>query len=186
MVRESLLTDSSVNLNFRSLACGANPQEEPKEQDKEGPMEMVSAEGKMIPALPDLFTWDEGQVRLISAHCRSCGTYFFPEFHQQHRPGCSRQGIEKVLLNKNGVLKSYTIQYYMPPLPFKASGNITPYVIGLVEFPEGIQIAGIVRECPFEELKIGLDMQVTTYVLYKNDQDQEVVTWAFRPTNPIR
>jgi len=155
------------------------------QQKEEVSMDTVGPSGKMIPALTDLFTWDDGQARLISAHCRSCGTYFFPGFHQQHRPGCSRQGIEEVLLNKNGILKSYTIQHYMPPLPFKTSGNIAPYVIGLVEFPEGIQVSGIVTECPFEALKVGLDMQTTKFVLYKNDQDQEVVTWAFRPAKPI-
>ncbi|MCX5824415.1 MAG: OB-fold domain-containing protein [Deltaproteobacteria bacterium] len=149
-------------------------------------MNIVGPEGKMIPALPDLFVWNEDQVQLMSAHCQSCDTYFFPAFHEQHRPGCSRQGVQKVLLNKNGILKSYTIQHYMPPLPFKTEGNITPYIIGLVEFPEGIQIAGIVKECPFHALKIGLSMEVVTFTLYRNEQGQEVVTWAFQPTDPIR
>lgn len=148
-------------------------------------MEMVSHAEKMIEALPDLFVLDGDGAQLISAHCRSCDTYFFPEFHHQHRPGCNRQGVEKVLLKK-GILKSYTIQHYMPPLPFKTEGSITPYIIGLVEFPESIQIAGIVRDCPFEALNVGLEMKVATYTLYKNDQNQEVVTWAFKPTNPIR
>jgi len=149
-------------------------------------MGIIGSEGKMIPALPDLFAWNEEQVQLISAHCQTCGTYFFPEFHQQHRPDCSRQGIQKVLLSNKGTLKSYTIQHYMPPLPFKTEKNITPYIIGLVEFPEGIQIAGIVTECPFDSLKIGLNMKVVTFTLYRNEQDQEVVTWAFKPTDSVQ
>ena len=85
----------------------------------------------------------------------------------------------------NGILKSYTIQYYMPPPPFKTEKSIAPYAIGLVEFPGGIQIAGIVKECPFDHLKIGLKMSVVTFSLYKNEKDQEVLTWAFQPTDPI-
>ena len=144
-------------------------------------MSEETKEKKLIPALPDLFTWAEDGVHLISAKCGSCGTYFFPWYHEQHRPNCSRKGIEKIFLNKKGALASYTIQYYMPPPPFRTDRNITPYIVGLVEFPEGIQVTGIVVDCPFNELKIGLAMETTTFTLYRDDQGQEVVTWAFGP-----
>jgi uncharacterized OB-fold protein len=141
-------------------------------------------EEKMIPAYPDLFVWNREKAELICGRCPSCGTDFFPSFHQQHRPGCNREGVYNVMLS-NGILKSYTIQYYMPPPPFKTEKSIAPYAIGLVEFPGGIQIAGIVKECPFDHLKIGLKMSVVTFSLYKNEKDQEVLTWAFQPTDPI-
>jgi uncharacterized OB-fold protein len=136
-----------------------------------------------VPALPDLFAWSEDGVHLMSARCGSCGTFFFPRYHEQHRPDCSRQGIEKVLLSKGGVLASYTIQYYMPPPPFKTNKDITPYIIGLVEFSEGIQIAGIVVGCPFHQLKIGMAMETTTVTLYQDEGGQDIVTWAFQPIN---
>jgi uncharacterized OB-fold protein len=141
-----------------------------------------SGKGK-IPALPDLFTWSEDGVRLRSAKCNSCGTYFFPEYHEQHRPGCSREGIEKVLLSNTGELASYTTMHYMPPPPFKAQGDITPYVIGLVEFPEGIQVCGIVVESESDKVKIGAKVETTTYTLYKDDEGRDVVTWGFRVLN---
>lgn len=141
-------------------------------------------EEKMIPAYPDLFVWDEKKAELICGHCPTCDTTFYPSFHQQHRPGCNREGVHTVMVS-DGILKSYTIQHYMPPPPFKTEKNITPYAIGLVEFPGGIQIAGIVKGCPFDHLKIGLKMNVTTFRLYKNEKDQEVLTWAFEPTDPI-
>jgi len=138
-------------------------------------------EGKKVPALPDLFTWNEDGVHLMSARCGSCGTYFFPMYHEQHKPGCSREGIEKVLLHKEGRLASYTIQYYMPPPPFKTDRDITPYMIGLVEFPEGIQIAGIVVDCTPDRLKMGVGMETVTFTLYRDQEGQDIVTWAFRP-----
>jgi uncharacterized protein len=136
---------------------------------------------KRVPALPDLFAIIGGGVNLTSAKCASCGTFFFPGYHEQHRPGCTRQGIQKVSLSREGRLSSYTIQYYMPPPPFKTEKDITPYIIGLVEFSEGIQVAGIVVGCPADQLKTGMEMETTTFTLYQNDEGQDIVTWAFQP-----
>lgn len=146
-------------------------------------MEEKDSEKGKIPALPDLFTWSEDGVRIRSAKCNSCGTYFFPEYHEQHRPGCSREGVENVLLSKEGELVSYTIMHYMPPPPFKTQEDITPYTIGMVEFPEGIQICGIVVEPGPNKLKTGAKVETTTYTLYKDDDGRDVVTWAFRVLN---
>jgi len=148
-------------------------------------MNESESQGKVVQALPDLFTWSKDGVHLMSARCGSCGTFFFPMYHEQHRPGCSRQGIEKVLLNREGMLVSYAIQYYMPPPPFKTDKDITPYIVGLVEFPEGIQIAGIVVSCAFNQLKLGMAMETTTFTLYQNEGGQDIVTWAFQPMKTL-
>ena len=132
------------------------------------------------PALPDLFEMSEDGVQIRSAKCNSCGTYFFPEYHSQHKPGCSREGIEKVLLSRKGKLASYTTLHYMPPPPFKTDGNITPYTIGMVEFPEGIQIIGLMPDCNPDELKTGQDIETTTFTLYKDEEGNDVVTWGFK------
>jgi len=138
---------------------------------------------KMIPALNDLFEVTPDGVFLLSAKCNECGTYFFPQYHAQHRPGCSRKGVEKVFLSNKGKLASYTIQHYMCPPPFKTTENITPYGIGLVEFPEGIQVAGLIVEGDLDELKVGVDMETTTYTLYKDEEGRDVLTWAFKMIN---
>jgi len=140
---------------------------------------MTAPKGK-VPELPDLFDWTKDGVRLQSAKCNSCGTYFFPASHHQHRPGCSREGVENVFLSRRGKLATYTVQYYMCPPPFKTAGDITPYGIGMVEFPEGISVTGIITESDLNALKIGLDMETTTYTLYKDEKGNDVVTWAFR------
>jgi uncharacterized OB-fold protein len=140
---------------------------------------MTAPKGK-VPELPDLFDWTKDGVRLQSAKCNTCGTYFFPASHHQHRPGCSREGVENVFLSRRGKLATYTVQYYMCPPPFKTAGDITPYGIGMVEFPEGISVTGIITESDLNALKIGLDMETTTYTLYKDEKGNDVVTWAFR------
>ena len=143
-------------------------------------MDKKDSEKGKVPALPDLFEWSEDGVRIRSAKCNNCGTYFFPEYSEQHRPGCSREGVENVLLSKAGELASYTIMYYMPPPPFKTQEDITPYTIGMVEFPEGIQVCGIVVGCEPDELKVGAKVETTTFTLYQDEEGQDVVTWAFQ------
>lgn len=134
-----------------------------------------------VPNLPDLFVETADGASIMSARCNTCGTCFFPKYHQQHRPGCSREGVEEILLSEQGTLASYTIQHYMCPPPFKTEEEITPYVIGLVEFPEGIQVAGIVKNCDHDKLKIGMPMNTTAFTLFHNEEGQSVTTWAFKP-----
>jgi len=143
-------------------------------------MEEKGVKQGKVPALPDLFDFAGDSVRIRSARCSSCGTYFFPESHAQHRSGCSREGVEKVLLSNRGKLASWTIEHYMCPPPFKTAANIAPYGIGLVEFPEGIQVAGLIMESSLDALEIGQEVETVTYTLYRNDEGQDVVTWAFR------
>lgn len=138
-------------------------------------------EVQSIPALPDLFVVTSGGVHLMSSKCNTCGTYFFPKYNLQHRPGCSREGVEDILLTTEGTLASYTVQHYKTPLPFKIDRDITPYALGMVEFPEGIQVAGIIVDCCHDQLKIGIPMKTTTFLLYHNDEGKQVLTWAFRP-----
>ena len=135
----------------------------------------------MVARIPNLVDWSTGEVRLMSAKCNSCGTYFFPKNHYQHRPGCSREGVEDVLLPNKGKLASYIIQHYMPPPPFKVEKPITPYGIGLVEFEEEkIQVAGIITETDLKSLEIGMEMETTTLRMFSNEEKQDVVTWAFQ------
>ena len=134
-----------------------------------------------VARIPNLVDWSTGEVRLMSAKCNSCGTYFFPKEHYQHRPGCSREGVEDVLLPSKGKLTSYTIQHYPCPPPFKTEKKITPYGIGLVEFEdEKIQIAGIITDTDLASLELGMEMETTTLAMFTNEEKQQVVTWAFK------
>ena len=136
----------------------------------------------MVARIPGLMDWSTGDVRLMSAKCNSCDTYFFPKEHYQHRPGCSREGVEDVLLSNKGKLTSYVVQHYTPPPPFKFEKSIVPYGIGLVEFEnERIQVAGIITDTDLKSLKLGMKMETVTLRMFTNDEKQDVVTWAFRP-----
>ncbi len=136
----------------------------------------------MVARIPGLIDWwSTGEVRLMSAKCNSCNTYFFPKEHYQHRPGCSREGVEDVFLPNKGKLASYVIMRYTPPPPFKFEQSIVPYGIGLVEFEnERIQVAGIITDTDLKSLELGMKMETVTLRMFTNDEKQDVVTWAFR------
>ena len=140
----------------------------------------VATAKRKVPALPDLFEWAEDGLRMQSAKCSSCNTYFFPAAHAQHRPGCSREGVEKVLLSNKGTLATYTIQHFMCPPPFKTLGDITPYGLAMVEFPEGISVAGLIVESDLEALEIGLEMETVNFTVGHDEEGNDEVTWAFR------
>ncbi len=91
--------------------------------------------------------------------------------------------MEKLLLSNKGKLASYATLHYLPPAPFKSDGDITPYTIGMVDFPEGIQVVGMMPDYGSEELETGMDVETTTYTLYQDDDGNDVVTWAFKVVN---
>jgi len=45
---------------------------------------------------------------------------------------------------------------HLPPAQFQA---IAPYAIGIVEFDEGARLPGMIKDTPFENLKIGMELQ---------------------------
>jgi len=134
-----------------------------------------------VARIPNLVDWSTGEIRLMSAKCNSCGTYFFPREHYQHRPDCSCEGVEEVLLPSRGKLASWTVQHYPCPSPFKTDKKITPYGIALVDFvDEKIQVTGIITDTDLSSLELGMEMETTTLDLFTNEEKQTVVTWAFK------
>ena len=48
-----------------------------------------------------------------------------------------------------------------------------------VEFPEGINIIGMMEDCTPDEVRIGMDVEVTA-ALYTNKKDEEIIAWKFK------
>ena len=63
----------------------------------------------------------------------------------------------------------------MAPKPF------VPFPIGEVEFPEGIAIIGQMVGRKYEDLKIGMEVEMVVDKLFEDDHGNEVVGWKFLP-----
>ncbi|MFG1704533.1 bifunctional MaoC family dehydratase N-terminal/OB-fold nucleic acid binding domain-containing protein [Nonomuraea sp. M3C6] len=115
------------------------------------------------------FFWEgvqQGELRIQT--CADCGEL-------RHPPGplcphCRSVNRAHTVATGEGTLYSYVV-YHHPPVP----GRETPFVVGVVELPEGVRIVGNVVDCPIEEVVIGMPLRVT----YRSMDDRLVLPmWA--------
>jgi len=138
-----------------------------------------------VPIGEDLFALPSSPADkpyLIGSRCKSCGETFF-----QNRVCCRRctsEDMERVSLNQTGKLYSFTTIRVKPP---HFLGDV-PYLMGVVELPEGERIRALLTECDQGSLEIGMDMELviesvgkTTKPVGKIDVGTEVLGWKFRP-----
>lgn len=140
----------------------------------------MSEKGK-IPIIEGFFTWPSDDPRIIASRCKECGTLTFPKRPFCNNPDCEKErgNIEEIELEKKGILYSYSFQRYQPPEPFRME-PFNPYAIGMVDFPEGIRILGIITR--MENLKIDMEMETTVGRLYE-DEENEFLTWMWKPVD---
>ena len=119
---------------------------------------------------------------LIGSKCRSCGETFFPSRRCCRR--CSSEDMEKIPLSRVGKLFSFTTVRVKPP---HFIGEV-PYLVGVVELPEGERIKTLLTGCDQSELEIGMKMElVIEYVgklkapIGNIDAGTGVSGWKFRP-----
>jgi uncharacterized OB-fold protein len=108
--------------------------------------------------------------RLLIQRCTTCGRH-------QHYPRalCARCAGEPEWLTASGIGTVYTFtvvrQYGMPP--FKA---MVPYVVAMIELPEGPRIMGNVTDCDPDSVSIGMPVEMYALVA-----DAEVGVPMWRP-----
>jgi uncharacterized OB-fold protein len=92
--------------------------------------------------------------RLMGLKCRGCGKVTVPP-----RSACAYCGgadLAWTELSGRGKLISYTVLHFAPA-QFQ---QMAPYAVGIVEFPENVRLMGMVRNAAFENLTVGMDLQV--------------------------
>ncbi|WP_084773069.1 bifunctional MaoC family dehydratase N-terminal/OB-fold nucleic acid binding domain-containing protein [Nonomuraea candida] len=154
-----------AEMMFRVLKFRPPQKTEPQEQAAELPPYPLQPAVNQDTA----FFWDgagQGELRIQS--CADCGEL-------RHPPGplCPRcRSAERThrVASGTGTLFSYVVHHH-PPVP----GRETPFVVGVVELPEGVRIVGNVVDCPIEEVRIGMPLRVT----YRRMDDRLVLPmWA--------
>jgi uncharacterized OB-fold protein len=60
-------------------------------------------------------------------------------------------------------------------------GGDVPYGVGVVEFPEGIRVIGRLTESDPAALTSGQTMTLRVVPLHRDDDSNDVVTYAFAP-----
>lgn len=119
---------------------------------------------------------------LIGNRCRSCGETFFPKRVCCRR--CSSGDLEKVSLSRIAKLYSFTTIRVKPP---HFIGQV-PYMVGIVELPEGERIRTLLADCDQNSLEIGMEMELIIESVGKAieplgniEVGTEVLGWKFKP-----
>jgi uncharacterized OB-fold protein len=139
------------------------------------------------PAIDGWFATDDaGNPHLIGSKCPRCGTYVFPPVLSGEsncpNPACVGEKLEPVAFSTRGTLWSYTENRYPPPAPYPAPDPFEPFAIAAVELArEGLIVLGKVVEGTLAaDLKVGMEMELTTMPLFTDDDGVQRLVHAWR------
>ncbi len=100
--------------------------------------------------------WEGCRVHeLRIQRCRDCGTYRWyprPLCHE-----CSSTNTEWVKASGRGTLYSWTVVFHPTSAVWT---DEVPYIVAIVELEEGVRMLSNMVDCPSEELKVGVAVDV--------------------------
>ena len=116
--------------------------------------------------------WDgTREGRLCIRRCLDCGrAHFYP---RPFCPTCWSQRVDWEDASGKATLYTYSVVYQndLPPFPERI-----PYVAAVVDLEEGPRMMTNVVDCPFEDLRVGMPLEVT----FRQETD-EITLPVFRP-----
>ena len=122
----------------------------------------------------DLFsTDDEGRVRLIAGYCKESDNWTFPRYLAD--PVSFTDDVEERFLSPTGILHSFTVVRRSMP-EFKV-----PYVLALVDFPEGVRVMAQVETEDPDSLEFGEEMAITVGVIKMAPDGTDISSYKFIP-----
>ena len=143
-----------------------------KSEGEKGAMAEILENDEVM--FPELFTVDDsGKVRLIAGYSKEADNWTFPKYLAD--PVSFSDDVEEKMLSPTGELHSFTVvRRSMPEFP-------VPYVLALVDFPEGVRVMAQVEIDDAESLKIGQKMGVTVGTVKKTKDGKDVKSYKFYP-----
>ena len=134
---------------------------------------------------PEISTWPDESPQLIGSTCGGCGATAFPV--QQRCPKCSVGEMSEVLLPRRGTLVAWTTQGFPPGAPYKGptGKDFVPFGVGLVQLgleqEAVIRVEGRLTENDPAKIQFGQQVELTMVPFTTDDDDNEIVTFAFKP-----
>ncbi len=114
------------------------------------------------------------ELRLTGGRHRASGRIVFPL-------SGDLDTFDPIELPHRGVLWSFTVQRFEPKSPpYLAAQPFEPFAVGYVELPGALIIESRLIDVEFDELHIGMPMELATFAL-RSDERGAVSMFAFRP-----
>ena len=116
---------------------------------------------------------DDGRPTLIGSECADCAIRVFPPVALC--PECMGDDLSPLALGRSGRLYSYSTVHVAP------RGWTVPYVAGYVDLPDGVRVFTHVVDTADAELRMEMEVELTTAVLGMDGDGRAVSSYAFRP-----
>ena len=130
----------------------------------------------MRPIAQGLLT-DEAQPRLIGGRNLATGRIVFPM-----PTGGEAALYEPYPLKRTGTLWSYTVQRFAPKSPpYAGPQPFEPFAVGYVELSGEVIVESRLIDIPFDQLKIGIPLQMVLEPFSTDTDGNAVYTYAFAP-----
>ena len=129
---------------------------------------------------PDLVEIGTAGARIVAWRRRTDGKIAFPMPSERD----AQTDYERILLSPSGTLWSWTVQRFRPKSPpymGPEGDEFRPYLVGYVEFPEGIIVEGrIDAVVDVDEFRIGMPMDTTVIALFTDADGEAIHIYAFK------
>jgi uncharacterized OB-fold protein len=131
---------------------------------------------------PDISTWPEPEFRLIASRCDQCGDVAFPV--QPICARCSHEGTTPVHLPRRGQVVAWTTQNFVPSYPYigrEDAADFVPFGVALVQFGDLVRVEGRLTVSDPNEIRTGMQVELTMVPFADDDEGNEILTYAFQP-----
>ena len=117
----------------------------------------------------------DGDPRLVANECKDCGALYFDR--RNACASCGKRSFGSRDLATSGVVRSFSIIHQAAP------GVPVPYVSSVVDLDGGGSVKSKVVnvEPDPESVKLGMKVQLTTFVVGTDDDGTEAVAFGFEP-----
>jgi uncharacterized OB-fold protein len=142
---------------------------------------ILNSSRKRIPVQEGFWAEPSGpseRPQLLGHKCRDCGEIFFPRRNNGICTHCQSRNLVEMKLSSKGKICNYTIVEQKPPAYYRGE---VPYALGFVELPEGVRLRSLFTGCNFDDLKVGMEVEIVIERLFENDEGDEIITYKFRP-----
>ena len=112
---------------------------------------------------------------LLGTRCRECGVTVFGS--TVLCPNCTSDQLAEVELSRWGEVWSYTVVH----TPTKEWKGEVPYALVDVELPEGPRVPAALVDCPFDQLRVRMPVELTLRVAEIDSEGNEVLAYRWRP-----
>lgn len=134
---------------------------------------------KKVPIKEGLWS-AENPPRLIGSRCNTCGEVFFPKVGDGICANCQSDSLQEITLSRRGKIYSHTVVMQRPPVYYQGE---VPYGLGFVELPEGVRVETLFTGCNFDDLRVGMEVEMLVDTLHEEEDGTEITCYKFKPVN---